>query len=175
MTDQTQRPYIFKIASTAAFHHWQDVIGVPQALAGDAAQSPLCQCPAASRAALTFEVKPLGHGIHAALCAYTTVAFKCAFPQIRHVRAQPPLLHAPFRAECLTSSGHLQIAPAAQIAPVLALWQFLAARPSTLHRSLCSTFVHGCSLIYRALLLYLVFMQTHAQHHHHHHPHRAVL
>jgi hypothetical protein len=115
VTLQAQSPDVFEITFAPAFDYGNDMIGVPEAFSTSRSEteSPFQPSLQASRASQSLQMFPGRQAIDAALHADTLVSFQYFFADISRIGAQPPLLHAPVRAERQPALRHLQTAPAA--------------------------------------------------------------
>jgi hypothetical protein len=136
MALQAQRADVFEIALAASFHHWNDVVGIPEAFSRSVPQPPIQESFQARGAAQTFELAFGVQAIDAAGGANPVIAYQYFFAKIAWIGAQTPFLHAPSRAKRETSLGDFQAAPAAEMAAIGAFGKVLAAGPAAGHGSL---------------------------------------
>src|SRR5271168_55645 len=99
MALQTQGSDVLEIAFASAFHHRDDVIGVPQRVSGTGAQAPVQRSLQPGCPAQAFQL-PLGlQAIDAAPGANAAVALQNLLANVAGVAPQAPFLHAPGRTE----------------------------------------------------------------------------
>jgi len=147
MTFQAQGADVFKVALTSTFHHWNDMVGIPQSLTEMAAQAPIQQSFQAGGAAQPFDPALGFQAIDPALRADAAVAFEDLFAEISGVAAQTPFFDTPGGAECPTAGRHLEITPAAQSAPVGSCREIPTVSPAAGHCSFCA---HAVRLVLTA-------------------------
>ncbi len=120
---QAERPHIGQIALAAAFSHGKDMVGVPQAPAAEAAQTPGIQGGQLPSPAQTPDSPPFRYCIHTARRADAPITLEDSLAQVAGITAQFPFLHAPIRTERAASGWNFERTPAAQIPPALALFE----------------------------------------------------
>ncbi len=130
MAFQAQGADVFEIALAAAFHHGNNMIGVPKGLSGTGAQSPIERSFQPRRAPQALQLPLCMQAIDAATGADAAVAFQHFFANIARIAAQAPFFHAPRRAKRRAALGNFQIAPAAQIAAIGTLGKGALGRPN---------------------------------------------
>ena len=118
MALQAQGADVLEIAFAAAFHHRNDMVGIPKAFPGAGAESPIEKSFQPRRAAQAFQLPLCMQAIDAATGADAAIAFQYLFAKIARVGAQAPFLHAPSRTKRHAALGNFQIAPAAEIAAI---------------------------------------------------------
>ena len=100
MATQTEGADVVEVAFSAAFADGQDVVGVPEAPAMQAADSPVLEQVAAIGSSGAAERAEGGHGVDSAPATDAAVAQEDLIAQIGRLRAQLPLVHAICGAEC---------------------------------------------------------------------------
>ena len=133
MAAQAERADVVEVAFTAAFGDRQDVVGVPQASAMEASDSPMLEQIAAIRSARMAQGAQGGDRIHAAGGAHAAIAQEDLIAEISGLRSQLPFVHAIFGAEGEAASEDLERAPAAEPAAVRAAGNGLSIHPSAAH------------------------------------------
>jgi len=136
MALQAQGADVFEIAFAAAFHYWNNMIGVPKGLSGACAQPPIEKGFQLRRAAQTFQLPLCLQTIDAANGADAAIALQYFFANVPRVTAQSPLFDAPSRTKRHPALGDFQIAPAAQILSIRSLREGSLVDPAALHGSL---------------------------------------
>src|SRR5580692_386775 len=144
MALQAQSADILEVAFTPAFHHRNNVIGVPKRHSGTGAEAPVEQSLQPCGAAQAFQLPPREQAIHTATGADASIALQYFFAKVARVAAQPPFFHAPSRTKRRPALGNLQIAPAAEIAAIEALGEGLPIGPTARHGSFCT---HSCAVV----------------------------
>jgi len=132
---QTEGANVREIAFATTFHHWNDMVGIPQALSGTAAQAPIEKKLEPGSASETFQLPLSIQAVDSAAGANAAIALQYAFANIARVAAQAPLLHAPGGTKSYATLRHLQIAPAAQIPAVDAGRKASPIDPAARHSS----------------------------------------
>src|SRR5579863_9479880 len=74
MTQEAEGTHVRKIALSAAFRDWHDMVRIPQRFPAAFAQPPLFQKPAAGRIVEFAHISPQGFGVDAAVRADAFVA-----------------------------------------------------------------------------------------------------
>ena len=105
MALQAQRAEVFEITLASAFHHRNDMVGIPKAFSGSGPEPPVERSFQARGSAQSFELALGVQAIDAATRTNTTVALQDLFAKIAWIGAQTPFLHAPSRAKRDTSLG----------------------------------------------------------------------
>ena len=118
MALEAQGADVFEIAFAAAFHHGNNMIGIPKGISVTGAQSPIEKGFQPSRAPKSFQLPFCMQAIDSATGADPAVAFQYFFANIAGVAAQAPFFHAPRRTKRHAAFGNLQTAPTAQIAAI---------------------------------------------------------
>ena len=116
MANQAERADVGQIACAAAFHHRNDVVGIPQRPAVDRLQTPMLQQPNLCRSATAFQRDICGHGIDATQSANPFISRERFLTKEAGIGAESPLFHAEIRAEGEAAFGHFELTPTAQIA-----------------------------------------------------------
>jgi len=136
MALQAQRADVFQIALAAAFHHRNDMVGIPEAFSRSGPQPPIEESFQARGAAQSFELAFGVHAIDAAAGANAAIPYQYFRAKIAWIGAQAPFLHAPGRAKSDASLGNFQAAPAAKMAAIGTFGKVFAAGPAAGHGSL---------------------------------------
>jgi len=114
MAEQTKSAEISQVAFSSSFHNRQNVIGIPQRLAGEPLELPFnekAQPVGPTRAA------QLGVGsasVDSADCANAPVPLQYLLAKVARVGAEAPFVNAPIRAERKTPRRDFETTPAAE-------------------------------------------------------------
>ena len=133
MTLQTQGADVLEVALASAFHHRNDMIGVPESFPRARTQAPVEKGLQAAGTAQAFQLLLCVQAIDATKSANSTISFQYFVAQVPRIGAQAPFFHAPFRTKGVAAFRHLQIAPAAKIAAIRAFLEGAAVSPATSH------------------------------------------
>ena len=133
MAAETKGAKVVEVTLSASFDHGQDVIGVPEAFACTATQSPVAQQLVASGASGAAELARGGKGVDAASGAYAAITQEDLIAQICGLGAQLPFVNTEVGAEGKAARWHLERAPAAEAAPVRSARDRFAVDPTALH------------------------------------------
>lgn len=144
MALQAQGADVLEVAFTPAFHHGNNVIGIPKRHSGTGAEAPVEQSLQPCCAAQAFQLPPGEQAIDTATGADAAIALQYFFAKVAGVAAQTPFFHAPGGTKRRTALGNLQIAPAAEIAAIGALGEGLPIGPTARHGSFCT---HSCAVV----------------------------
>jgi hypothetical protein len=113
MAVQAKCAQVVEIALAAALGYWQDVISVPQALAPEIPETPDSEQILPALGARAPQEGVGGERIYGAAGADALIAFTDGVAQVGRAGAQPPLVHAIYRAEGTAAFRDLKRAPAA--------------------------------------------------------------
>ena len=121
MTRQAECAQVGEIALSPTFAHRQNVVSVPQALAGHGLQPPVMQHPLAAGPASALQPAVRFNRIYFAKRATAAIASEYLLAEIAGVRPQPPFMDAPVGAESSPPAGNFHRAPATQRTAILSL------------------------------------------------------
>jgi len=138
MAFEAERANVVEIALATAFHHRNDMVGIPEAFSRTGPQAPFERSFQARRTPQAFKLQCCTQTIYGADGAHATIPFENLFAEVAWIGTETPLLHAPSRAKRDPSFGNFQTAPAAKMAAVGALGKAFADRPATGHSTLCT-------------------------------------
>ena len=133
MALQAQGADVLEVAFTPAFHHGNNVIGIPKRHSGTGAEAPVEQSLQPCCAAQAFQLPPGEQAIDTATGADAAIALQYFFAKVAGVAAQTPFFHAPGGTKRRTALGNLQIAPTAQAAAVGTLRERVPVGPTAGH------------------------------------------
>lgn len=119
MAEQAQRAEVLQIAFASALYHGNNMIRVPKGSTADPLEPPTREQLLSMRPARPLQVEIGGSAIDPAKRADAFVAGEHLLAQIAGVRAKPPFMHTPIRAEREPARRDLEIAPAAERAAIL--------------------------------------------------------
>jgi hypothetical protein len=133
MTANAERADVLQVALTAALHHWHNVICVPEGASLARFQPPFRPSGQTFRTAGTAELQKFGAAVDSTSRTDSAVALENLVSQITGVSPHLPLVHAPGGAECNSTLGHFEIAPAAEVPAIWPLRQRTAIDPAARH------------------------------------------
>lgn len=135
MAPQTEGADIVEVTLAAAFNDRNNMICVPEGLAGALSQSPVAQQFVPSRSAGVAQGSSGGQGIDSTIAADAAVAEEYLLAEIPGLGPQLPLMDAIGRAEGKAPGGYLERAPAAQSTAVWPAWDGAPVNPTALHHT----------------------------------------
>src|ERR1700678_2795239 len=139
MALQAQSANVLEIALASAFHHRNNMIGVPEGFSG-ASASPGAKSPSQKSfqprgAAKTFQFPFCMQAVDSTSGANCAITLENLFAKIARIAPQAPFFHAPIRTEGHAALGNLEVAPAAEIATRGAFGKVLPVGPTSRHGS----------------------------------------
>ena len=114
MTEQAKSAEISKVAFSPTFHNRQNVIGIPQRLAGEPLKPPFSQKPQPVGPARAAQLRVGKTSVDSADCADAPVPLQNLLAKVARVGAEAPFVNAPIRAERETPRRDFETAPAAE-------------------------------------------------------------
>jgi hypothetical protein len=145
MAAQTQRANVFEIALASAFHHWDNMVGIPKRLSDAAVQSPMEGSLQPRGASQPFQLPFRGQAVDSAIGTNTAIPYQYFFANITRVAAQPPFFDAPSRTKRRAALGNFQVAPTAQSAAIWPFGEGLTVGPTARH---CSLSTHDSKFVF---------------------------